>query len=79
MTRDWKRNLLSKVGTGIYLKLKNGTGKLLYYQTGDQKDISRLNRARLAKRKIEIQEVRKEKQTLTSKKHDKKCQYLEER
>ena len=31
------------------------------------------NRTRLAKRKFEIQEVRKEKQTLTSKKHDKKC------
>ena len=31
------------------------------------------NRTRLAKRKLEIQEVRKEKQTETSKKHDKRC------
>ena len=30
-------------------------------------------KTRLAKRKLEIQEVRKEKQTTTSKKHDKKC------
>ena len=32
-----------------------------------------VNRTRLAKRKLEIQEVRKENQTLTSKKHDKRC------
>jgi hypothetical protein len=32
-----------------------------------------VNKTRLAKRKLEVQEVRKEKQTLTSKKHDKKC------
>ena len=31
------------------------------------------NKTRLAKRKLEIKEVRKEKQTATSKKHDKKC------
>ena len=31
------------------------------------------NRTRLAKRKLEIQEVRKENQTTTSKKHDKTC------
>ena len=31
------------------------------------------NRTRLAKRKLEIQEVRKENQTSTSKKHDKTC------
>jgi hypothetical protein len=30
-------------------------------------------KTRLAKRKLEVQEVRKEKQTVTSKKHDKKC------
>ena len=32
-----------------------------------------VNKTRLAKRNLEVQEVRKEKQTLTSKKHDKKC------
>ena len=30
-------------------------------------------KSRLAKRKLEIKEVRKEKQTVTSKKHDKNC------
>ena len=30
-------------------------------------------KTRLAKRKLEIKEVRKEKQTVTSKKHDKNC------
>ena len=32
-----------------------------------------VNKTRLAKRNLEVQEVRKEKQTLTSKKHDTKC------
>ena len=32
-----------------------------------------VNKTRLAKRKLEVQEVRKEKQALTSKKHDKRC------
>ena len=32
-----------------------------------------VNKTRLAKRNLEVQEVRKEKQTLTSKKHDKIC------
>ena len=31
------------------------------------------NKTRLAKRKLEIKEVRKDKQTVTSKKHDKAC------
>ena len=31
------------------------------------------SKTRVAKRKLEIKEVRKEKQTTTSKKHDKKC------
>ena len=31
------------------------------------------NKTRVAKRKLEIKEVRKEKQITTSKKHDKKC------
>ena len=31
------------------------------------------NKTRLAKRKLEIKEVRKDKQTATSKKHDKTC------
>ena len=46
---------------------------MLLLQVSIIKSMTLTSKTRLGKRKQEIQELRKEKQTITSKKHDKRC------